>query len=92
MLLSIIGKLNAGEFRDVQCASPQKGRFVSIYFGHSGTLTVCELEVYGCKYLSSLSVNGVLDFEIKLWLISIHINLYFVLHHLKYVCISLIRM
>ena len=46
----MIGALTAGEFRDIRCVNIHTGRFVAIYFGHSGTLTVCEFEVFGGKF------------------------------------------
>lgn len=62
MFLSLLGALSAGEFRDIQCNIAQAGRFVAIYIDGPGILTVCELKVYGGKYLSRISEIGLSDF------------------------------
>ena len=51
ILLYITGTLSAGEFRNIECDNVHTGRFVAIYFNHSGALTVCEFEVFGGKFL-----------------------------------------
>ena len=44
--------MGAGDFKKIQCKKGRynMGRFVAIYFGHPGTLTVCEFEVYGGRF------------------------------------------
>ena len=49
-MLHITGALSAGEFRHIQCHNVHVGRFVAIYFGHHGRLSVCEFEVFGGKF------------------------------------------
>ena len=57
ILLYMAGTLLANEFRDIRCNNVHVGRFVAIYFGHPGTLTVCEFEVFGRKFPSALCKN-----------------------------------
>ena len=47
---SIIGAVPNGKFQTIQCHHIHTGRFVAIYFGHPGILTVCEFEVYGGRF------------------------------------------
>ena len=47
----IIGAVGAGKLLTVTCDHFYTGRYVAIYFGHPGTLTVCEFEVYGGRFL-----------------------------------------
>ena len=46
----IIGAVEAGAFKLIQCDHYYQGRYVAIYFGHPGTLTVCEFQVYGGRF------------------------------------------
>ena len=46
----IIGAVVAGAFKTIQCDSYFQGRYVAIYFGHPGVLTVCEFQVYGGRF------------------------------------------
>ena len=50
LLLFIIGAVGAGMFKTIQCSQFHMGRYVAIYFGHPGVLTVCEFEVYGGRF------------------------------------------
>ena len=51
MLCFIIGALNPGQLKTIDCIKHPFGRYVAIYFDHPGILTVCEFEVYGGKHL-----------------------------------------
>ena len=46
----IIDAVGGGRFKTIQCDHYYTGRYVAIYFGHPGVLTVCEFEVYGGKF------------------------------------------
>ncbi len=44
------GRLGSGETRDIPCTQQPVGQYVAVYLDHSGTLTLCEAQVYGSKY------------------------------------------
>ena len=47
---NILGKLEDGETRNIQCSEVHSGRFLSIYLDHNGILSLCEVQVFGCKW------------------------------------------
>ena len=55
--MNMTGAMLAGEFREIKCKSVHAGRFVAIYFDHPGTLTVCELQVFGGKASEEIHSN-----------------------------------
>ena len=44
-----LGKLEAGESRNILCSRVHVGRFLSIYLDHDGILSLAEVEVFECK-------------------------------------------
>ena len=50
LILFNVGAVGSGEFRTIPCNHFHMGRFVTIYFDHPGTLTVCEFEVYRGRF------------------------------------------
>ena len=48
--LSCLGQLAPGERRNILCSKVHSGRFVSIYLDHNGILSLCEVEVFKCKW------------------------------------------
>ena len=51
------GAMLAGQFREIRCNNVHAGRFVAIYFDHPGTLTVCELQVFGGGFSKAIYTN-----------------------------------
>ena len=49
-LLFFLGQLGNSETRNIQCSEVHSGRFLSIYLDHDGILTLCEVQVFGCKW------------------------------------------
>ena len=48
------------ETRNIPCSAVHSGRFLSIYLNHNGSLALCEVQVFGCKFLPwSFSFNKV---------------------------------
>ena len=44
-----IGQLGDGETRNIECSEIHSGRFLAVYLDHNGILTLCEVQVFGCK-------------------------------------------
>ena len=47
---NILGKLEDGETCNIQCSEVHSRRFLSIYLDHNGILSLCEVQVFGCKW------------------------------------------
>ena len=58
----------SGKFQTIKCDHIHTGRFVAIYFGHPGVITVCEFEVYGGRFSSGLFTNTILIIPFKVML------------------------
>ena len=53
--VSHLGQLGAGETRNIQCSEIHSGRFLSIYINDYGRLSLCEVQVFGCKSRASVA-------------------------------------
>ena len=53
--VSHLGQLGSGETRNIQCSETHSGRFLAIYINDYGRLSLCEVQVFGCKLRTSVA-------------------------------------
>ena len=69
------------ETRNLPCAEVHSGRFLSIYLDHNGILSLCEVQVFGCKWSQINLSNFIINYleSIKTLLVNIsHLDIIYV--------------
>ena len=92
--------MGPGENITIECDNNigHTGQFAAIYFGHEGSLTVCEFEVYVGRFPGGLTMNNFPTFGIlELWQVDLNPLVYLntlckqthgILHRLVYNSLS----